>query len=1013
MCSRKTQAMRPLPLLLQTMTAPLLLLQPRRVSGLLPTQRTPLSMRHRTCVAAAVTTTPKKTRRVLSESSPARDVTSEPLWIRRRVDEMPRVSAEVMFRTPSAHNEISGLSGATLSRLMAALPHGYGGMAARFEDALAKEWTEPLDAREAWAVLLAARWVHKDVKVPTIQQVHAQLVADVDGVRPDLIAVEATQFKYPASVMTSTEYQKYCDARRRARRETKKKRRDWIKRQDAIELYNKLTPHEKLRAMTKVKKAPWLEWFRPEFWIVTPGAIREYLRFRKEDDVYSKMSGVVEKIKELPRPFECALTDVTFGDAEARRGAENLERAIGLSLNLLNRIRSVVPYKPGRPVFSKHDRAWTAALVEWAHVDALLLKKGNLPAVYDAVLSQRWADETLAPSGRAIRSRLLEKTVKAPTLTKAAREVLNIKGLKRKDDVIKVLVDAWANNTFDLDAFYAHNVSEADLKPKTARECLQDSKWDRGLGSHLDFWLDPKNWIVSPSLLHGITRTLDGEDCCFGEEKQEQHDVNVVVRPISSSLNMTALLARAPPFVKTRVLELPKCAGERDIMQGQRTTLSLSNFGNITGIPLDVVNRILSVAPSPFSAKQYDPVHGDIWQSKILKWQNIKKGKDLRIRGMGSFDIANAYDTLLDLRWKQHSLQKTKATTTDVWRDTLSVVKRDVLIRACFEHVNDDAYDSKKKRTKSMTKTEALDFLFASRGDDDSSSSSSEHNFGHFDPSKFYRTLKDSDVVKIDRRPRWAYLLHPYFWVLTPLEVSAFGYFQKELVNLTDNEMRATLEKLMAIFAKPDSNLGKSHLVRHKTWWHDHLNQLDELVAIASMARVPLEWPDLAPPALLRSFRAREAERKAVGIKNVKYDWLDSLKPPSPLRVLRNAQDCVDCGRILHNCASMYSPRIANQQCILVALDDSKVVSMVGQKKTPTDATLVKPIALGEFRNNKGFTQISETCNRSPSLETRAVFNNYANDLQAWWDTYLLEKRREAARKAKDKKHRDSIVNRQ
>ena len=337
---------------------------------------------------------------------------------------------------------------------------------------------------------------------------------------------------------------------------------------------------------------------------------------------------------------------------------------------------------------------------------------------------------------------------------------------------------------------------------------------------------------------------------------------------------------------------------------------------------------------------------------------------------------------------------------SDVWFHVLSSLKRESLVAACYDarfldlsKLAEAEAAAGLKRKKSMRREDALSLLGATLND--------AEPFLR-DPEALCRSVPASALAPkglVQERPWWFASLEAGSWILEPLEVTAFGYFREVLQ--PESFFQGSLDRLMTVLAKPDRNVGRQHLIRHYRWWRhaDHLNQLDELVGLAHMGRVPAEWPGLkGPTAMLRAYTEREATvRLAMKNRHLDFSWLDSLQPPcGPLRILRSAGDCTDCGRLLHNCAGIYGPRVAKKQCILVALDDISVAS-----------DFVKPLALGEFRDGQGWTQISATCNRSPLPEHRQIFDDFTNDLQAWWSHYKTERRSIAAKKSRCNKRKD------
>ena len=105
------------------------------------------------------------------------------------------------------------------------------------------------------------------------------------------------------------------------------------------------------------------------------------------------------------------------------------------------------------------------------------------------------------------------------------------------------------------------------------------------------------------------------------------------------------------------------------------------------------------------------------------------------------------------------------------------------------------------------------------------------------------------------------------------------------------------------------------------------------------------------------------------------------------MRVRRTKDEIIDVGATLHNCIGypdmLYMRNVEQEESVLVCLNDEN-----GQ-----------PNAVGEHPlrgiwNEGGWNAIYETCNRSPSRDTHAAFQNYSEHFRKWHREIFVPERR-------------------
>lgn len=170
-----------------------------------------------------------------------------------------------------------------------------------------------------------------------------------------------------------------------------------------------------------------------------------------------------------------------------------------------------------------------------------------------------------------------------------------------------------------------------------------------------------------------------------------------------------------------------------------------------------------------------------------------------------------------------------------------------------------------------------------------------------------------------------------YQYALSPVDITAAGY-----------ELHRWSFQLLTT-----NRVLRKHYLRHRTFWSQNQNRLDELGAVLATTLIE-ENPDIAPETLLRRLEAernRQREQYAlpwnVATSSEPFPHLaaaPSIETPfGVLRPVKSSQEMMEVGRAMKNCAVGHVPAVSKNVSLLLALFDS-------------DGT---PIALGEVRYDK------------------------------------------------------------
>ena len=375
----------------------------------------------------------------------------------------------------------------------------------------------------------------------------------------------------------------------------------------------------------------------------------------------------------------------------------------------------------------------------------------------------------------------------------------------------------------------------------------------------------------------------------------------------------------------------------------------------------------------------------------VQSWAVIRRGRDLFIPGLPSFNIPDAVNALVE-----QSLDA----AMDVDFQNIHNNKIRILARRNQSGAMD--YLRKLQRLDQPA-DELIIYLRSVLADTDASLSTVV-------ASRLQKRTKKltNSAIKLIEEHRLSAALHTLAGStlaaclpITPDALRSFGHFPA-----LRGHPRA-LRRASKILALDHDSPPLKHLVAHASWWNDveNANALDELeraadwytsnngnCAVATQTtrwaqRWALRWPEggeaMPPRTLLNCMRELKRHRQLVRQlgPDERYAHLDSLEDPPAepgsthvLRVLRSKYDVAMAADELNNCALSYAERVKRRKYVLVAMVDG-----TGRAK-----------ALAGYVTERNLGQASwdhdpvERGNRTASAEKRALFDAFLPTLRAW-----------------------------
>ena len=351
----------------------------------------------------------------------------------------------------------------------------------------------------------------------------------------------------------------------------------------------------------------------------------------------------------------------------------------------------------------------------------------------------------------------------------------------------------------------------------------------------------------------------------------------------------------------------------------------------------------------------------------VMSWADIKRGRDLFVPGLSSFNIPNAVNAVFEFHQVQvQSLLDPKPWTLDP----------DIL---CSWGLNARDLNVEEWRAKELSIWMSVSVCIINPH--------TLRTFGHFPALPMFRSVhdQDNDQEYINERfITWA-LRHAYDSSDEDPDRPRYPRFNHRTLS------RSSWETVSRVLAMDRESPPFKHFVRYAAWWVDPANAhvLDELdrtrarFEFAEPRRWAQIWPEggesMQPPMLLNRMRDnyRELERLRQLGPDVHYSHLDSLKDPTAepssahaLRVLRNRHTVAKVSKELNNCAMSYAKWVERGKYVLVAIVDAtgKAKALAGYK--PGD----------EYWSHEPV----EKNNVIASEETCELFDDYLSMLTAW-----------------------------
>ena len=309
------------------------------------------------------------------------------------------------------------------------------------------------------------------------------------------------------------------------------------------------------------------------------------------------------------------------------------------------------------------------------------------------------------------------------------------------------------------------------------------------------------------------------------------------------------------------------------------TIKGFANFERVIGVEQASVHKLLSLRCG--SKSRLSRVRSQAILDSLGQWENVCRGKDLFLKGLGSFNVIEVYEAILQQRLPAHRIVL-KVQVLDEYKAT-------ALTKAAKERwaqQNRGALEHRNRNTKDF----AIRYLLQDP---------------EFDIVQFVESQQVSSLLESARTPgntaptgpELANLIAcPASLVLSPTELRAHAYFPNIIspkeweVNLESGSSGMLDRRLFGFHPKglfgfhllegrrPSklwylksllADLASEpcqHLIRFAHWWNneDNSNALDEIMP-PNLHSLPHGWPDgaveMSPPQLLNQLRAAERIR--------------------------------------------------------------------------------------------------------------------------------------------------------
>ena len=354
-------------------------------------------------------------------------------------------------------------------------------------------------------------------------------------------------------------------------------------------------------------------------------------------------------------------------------------------------------------------------------------------------------------------------------------------------------------------------------------------------------------------------------------------------------------------------------------------TTASQNFENILGVDTDAVISLHAISFLCGYCHPRTPYQRDFKLDRDVKirigaWQNVHRGKQIFIKGLGHFDIGLTYSEVLASRWQISRLHQMKdllrilrpTDLCDLWPDSSFgparsrwLVEQGIADLSALAQAALFEPDCIAEMAQRVPQWQAVPQWLTSGAE-------RAVSLSRLSPQLDRTLLTTPASVFVGG------------CLLVPIDLCAWAYFSQARAH---DQQR----NIVQILALEESSPVRQHLLRFKDYWNDaqHANALDELL---DGGAAPLDvWPEggelMEPRTLLK--RLQQARRvRALGA-NRHYAHLDALEDGPvgadglQLRVLRSWYSIAAVAETMRNCAASYDRRVAEGNYALVALFDT------------------------------------------------------------------------------------------
>jgi len=387
---------------------------------------------------------------------------------------------------------------------------------------------------------------------------------------------------------------------------------------------------------------------------------------------------------------------------------------------------------------------------------------------------------------------------------------------------------------------------------------------------------------------------------------------------------------------------------------------ALLNFERVTGVREEDVRAMLQYAPE-------SQLTG--WINRLMTWKDIGGGKDIFLKGLGSFNAAKLIDDHIVANRNVHCLDFIRLFKGTFLRKQRSTLEEVPAKAGSVQAVQEALASSKALDLAAMLQAEKKDRKTKHRPPYNRHlADCNEEQLWQYIFSGYVAWLvPDECHMRTASGAQPADSLYP-FWLPSVDDLRARAYFAEAIGSTQLSHARAIF--LEQVLSQSETSVQRRHLLRYRHYWNNpnNIGSLQEAVLTFGEEVWAKLGDELPPPQQL----TKKLQLLETGAG---FLHLQTLPDRGRIRVLRSKARIIETGQRLHNCLAstymdQYAMGIEQKRLVLVCLYGNNG----------------KPFAVGNYNlTGRLWEEVKETCNHYPSMETRAAFSEYENDVLRPW----------------------------